>query len=165
MVGFPDDEAGIVGGGGAGFAAAEMLRRQNFSGEITILSRDRDAPVDRPNLSKDYLAGSAPEEWIPLRPEEFYGESAIDLRLDTDVMSIDSKQRRVVVAGGETSGAVVNALGVTSLAIGPQIDPGVPWTVSDGARHALALKSGNFGSVDFFEKALAQFDAMAESSR
>jgi len=92
----------IVGGGGAGFAAAEMLRRQNFSGEITILSRDRDAPVDRPNLSKDYLAGSAPEEWIPLRPEEFYGESAIDLRLDTDVMSIDSKQRRVVVAGGET---------------------------------------------------------------
>lgn len=73
--------------------------------------------------------------------------------------------RRFVVAGGETSGAVVNALGVTSLAIGPQIDPGVPWTVSDGARHALALKSGNFGSVDFFEKALAQFDAMAESSR
>jgi uncharacterized protein YgbK (DUF1537 family) len=73
--------------------------------------------------------------------------------------------RRFVVAGGETSGSVVNALGVTSLVIGPQIDPGVPWTVSDGARHALALKSGNFGAVDFFEKALAQFERMMESSR
>jgi uncharacterized protein YgbK (DUF1537 family) len=73
--------------------------------------------------------------------------------------------RRFVVAGGETSGAVVSALGVSSLVIGPQIDPGVPWTVSDGARHALALKSGNFGTVDFFEKALAQFERIMESSR
>jgi len=73
--------------------------------------------------------------------------------------------RRFVVAGGETSGSVVNALRVTSLMIGPQIDPGVPWTVSDGARHALALKSGNFGTVDFFEKALAQFERMMEASR
>lgn len=72
---------------------------------------------------------------------------------------------RFVVAGGETSGAVVNALRVTSLMIGPQIDPGVPWTVSDGARHALALKSGNFGTVDFFEKALAQCERIMEPSR
>jgi uncharacterized protein YgbK (DUF1537 family) len=64
--------------------------------------------------------------------------------------------RRLVVAGGETSGAVVQALGVQALAIGPQIDPGVPWTTSLGAaRVALALKSGNFGADDFFEKALA----------
>ena len=63
--------------------------------------------------------------------------------------------RRFVVAGGETSGAVVQALGVTALAIGPQIDPGVPWTTSLGApRLALALKSGNFGATDFFLKAL-----------
>jgi uncharacterized protein YgbK (DUF1537 family) len=73
--------------------------------------------------------------------------------------------RRFVVAGGETSGAVVSALRVTSLVIGPQIDPGVPWTVSDGARHALALKSGNFGSIDFFEKALEQFERMMESQQ
>lgn len=65
--------------------------------------------------------------------------------------------RRLVVAGGETSGAVVSALGVEALAIGPQIDPGVPWTMSLGEpRIALALKSGNFGAEDFFEKALAQ---------
>ncbi len=63
---------------------------------------------------------------------------------------------RFVIAGGETSGAVVAALGVESLRIGAQIDPGVPWTVSvGGAPVALALKSGNFGSEDFFEKALA----------
>jgi uncharacterized protein YgbK (DUF1537 family) len=64
--------------------------------------------------------------------------------------------RRLVVAGGETAGAVVGALGVQALAIGGQIDPGVPWTMSlSEPRIALALKSGNFGAADFFEKALA----------
>jgi 3-dehydrotetronate 4-kinase len=64
--------------------------------------------------------------------------------------------RKLVVAGGETSGAVVKALGVRGIRIGPQIDPGVPWTVSmDEPRIALALKSGNFGAEDFFLKALA----------
>jgi 3-dehydrotetronate 4-kinase len=62
--------------------------------------------------------------------------------------------RRLLVAGGETSGAVVTALGVQGLRIGPQIDPGVPWTTTvGGVSLALALKSGNFGSVDFFTKA------------
>jgi len=68
--------------------------------------------------------------------------------------------RRLVVAGGETSGAVVQALGIEALAIGAEIDPGVPWTaVRGGAPLALALKSGNFGGVDFFDKALAATDA------
>jgi 3-dehydrotetronate 4-kinase len=68
---------------------------------------------------------------------------------------VDAGVRRLVIAGGETSGAVVNALGVHVLRIGPQIDPGVPWTSSTGEpRLALALKSGNFGGVDFFDKAL-----------
>jgi uncharacterized protein YgbK (DUF1537 family) len=62
--------------------------------------------------------------------------------------------RRLVVAGGETSGAVVGALGVEGLLIGPEIDPGVPWTFSIGQPTlALALKSGNFGAPDFFTKA------------
>ena len=64
--------------------------------------------------------------------------------------------RRFVVAGGETSGAVVQSLGVRSLRIGTTIDPGVPWTQATGRPLLLALKSGNFGSVDFFAKALAQ---------
>src|SRR3546814_12364668 len=62
--------------------------------------------------------------------------------------------RQLIVAGGETSGAVVTALKISSLRIGPQIDPGVPWTVSlNDTPISLALKSGNFGSVDFFSKA------------
>ena len=67
---------------------------------------------------------------------------------------------RLVVAGGETAGAVVQALGVEALKIGPQIDPGVPWTATQGAHPILlALKSGNFGSRDFFVKSLEQLDA------
>ena len=62
--------------------------------------------------------------------------------------------RRMVVAGGETSGAVVSRLGVRSLRIGPEIDPGVPWTYAEGSGPGLhmALKSGNFGATDFFTK-------------
>lgn len=69
--------------------------------------------------------------------------------------------RRIITAGGETSSAIVSGLGVTAMAIGPEIDPGVPVVVSEGApRIALALKSGNFGAPDFFAKALAAMDAM-----
>ena len=92
----------IVGGGAAGFAAAEMLRRQDYSGKIVMLSNDAAAPVDRPNLSKDYLAGSAPEDWLPLRPDDFYSEAKIDLRLNTEVTSLDTKARHVVTSSGET---------------------------------------------------------------
>src|SRR5262249_14219458 len=64
--------------------------------------------------------------------------------------------KRFVIAGGETSGAGVQALGVRALRIGEQIAPGVPWTTAlDGPPLALALKSGNFGSADFFARALA----------
>jgi NADPH-dependent 2,4-dienoyl-CoA reductase/sulfur reductase-like enzyme/nitrite reductase/ring-hydroxylating ferredoxin subunit len=92
----------IVGGGAAGFAAAEMLRREDFQGHIAMLSSDAAPPVDRPNLSKDYLAGSAPEDWLPLRPDSFYAEAHIDLRLKTDVASIDAKARNVTLGGGGT---------------------------------------------------------------
>jgi NADPH-dependent 2,4-dienoyl-CoA reductase/sulfur reductase-like enzyme/nitrite reductase/ring-hydroxylating ferredoxin subunit len=90
----------IIGGGAAGFAAAEMLRRKDFTGSIVMLSSDSNAPADRPNLSKDYLAGAAPEEWIPLRPDNFYDEAKIDLRLKTDAVSINTHEKFVVVAGG-----------------------------------------------------------------
>jgi nitrite reductase/ring-hydroxylating ferredoxin subunit len=97
------DEPGrivIIGGGAAGFAAAEMLRRREFRGGIVMLSSETAPPVDRPNLSKDFLAGSAPEDWLPLRPDGFYAEAGIDLRLNTEVTSIDATTRNVVVAGG-----------------------------------------------------------------
>jgi NADPH-dependent 2,4-dienoyl-CoA reductase/sulfur reductase-like enzyme len=65
-----------------------------------MLSDDQAAPVDRPNLSKDYLAGNAPEDWLPLRPDDFYAENDIDLRLQTEVVGIDVKARQVKIAGG-----------------------------------------------------------------
>jgi NADPH-dependent 2,4-dienoyl-CoA reductase/sulfur reductase-like enzyme/nitrite reductase/ring-hydroxylating ferredoxin subunit len=92
----------IVGGGAAGFAAAEMLRREKFGGEIVMLSNDGVAPVDRPNLSKDYLAGTAPEDWLPLRSDDFYREASIDLRLKAEVTAIDPKARQVALSDGNT---------------------------------------------------------------
>lgn len=72
---------------------------------------------------------------------------------------VEGGVRKLVVAGGETSGAVVGALGIRALRIGPQIDPGVPWTASIGdPKLALALKSGNFGAPDFFQKALESIE-------
>lgn len=92
----------IVGGGAAGFAAAEMLRREGFEGAITMLSCDAASPVDRPNLSKDYLAGKAPEDWVPLRPDAFYSENDIELRLATEVTRIDPRLHEVALADGNT---------------------------------------------------------------
>jgi NADPH-dependent 2,4-dienoyl-CoA reductase/sulfur reductase-like enzyme/nitrite reductase/ring-hydroxylating ferredoxin subunit len=92
----------IVGGGAAGFAAAEMMRRRDYRGEIVMVSNDSAPPVDRPNLSKDYLAGSAPEDWLPLRPDDFYTGNGIDLRLNAEVAGIDTTKREVRLAGGES---------------------------------------------------------------
>lgn len=74
--------------------------------------------------------------------------------------AFETGRRRIVVAGGETSGAVMQALGVRRLEIGAEIAPGVPWTYAsvDGQAMALALKSGNFGDEDFFSTALAMLD-------
>jgi NADPH-dependent 2,4-dienoyl-CoA reductase/sulfur reductase-like enzyme/nitrite reductase/ring-hydroxylating ferredoxin subunit len=92
----------IIGGGAAGFAAADTLRREGFAGTISMISDDAAPPVDRPNLSKDYLAGQAPEDWVPLRPDDFYAEAGIDLRLNTQVRAIDAGERKVVLANGST---------------------------------------------------------------
>ena len=73
---------------------------EGFSGSVTLLSNDDTAPYDRPNCSKDFLAGTAPEDWMPLRPPEFYQEQGIDLKLRTEVAAIDAKARQVALAGG-----------------------------------------------------------------
>jgi NADPH-dependent 2,4-dienoyl-CoA reductase/sulfur reductase-like enzyme/nitrite reductase/ring-hydroxylating ferredoxin subunit len=90
----------IVGGGAAGLAAADMLRREGYQGALTLISADDAAPYDRPNLSKDFLAGTAPDDWIPLRAPEFYAECHIDLVLNARVSSLDVRQRRVVLESG-----------------------------------------------------------------
>ena len=91
----------IAGGGAAGFACAHALRRLGYQGRITMLSADADPPCDRPNLSKDYLAGTAPPEWIPLREEGWYREAGIDLCLGTEIVGIDAQERRVHARSGE----------------------------------------------------------------
>jgi NADPH-dependent 2,4-dienoyl-CoA reductase/sulfur reductase-like enzyme/nitrite reductase/ring-hydroxylating ferredoxin subunit len=92
----------IAGGGAAGFSAAEMLRRHGYQGDIIMVSDDAAAPVDRPNLSKDYLAGSAPEEWVALRADDYYAANGIDLRLRTPIGAINPRDREVMLADGGT---------------------------------------------------------------
>ncbi len=100
QTGSPSERIVIVGGGAAGFACAEMLRRHGFAGSVTMLSNDSAAPVDRPNLSKDYLAGSAPEDWVPLRGDDWYAENKIDLKLNTEVAAIDPKAKELTLGSG-----------------------------------------------------------------
>lgn len=90
----------VVGGGAAGFAAAEMLRREGFDGDLTLLSADPDPPYDRPNCSKDYLAGKAPRDWMPLRDAGFYDHNHIDPRTGVEVGELDLRAREVILTGG-----------------------------------------------------------------
>ena len=92
----------IVGGGSAGFAAAGMLRREEYDGPLTMLSADSSAPYDRPNASKDYLAGNAPEEYMPLRQPDYYSDQRIDLILKSRVTRIDPRQKRVELETGKS---------------------------------------------------------------
>src|SRR5258706_9002843 len=91
----------IVGGGAAGLAAADTLRNEGYPGNVTMLSSDGAPPVDPPNLSKGYPAGSAPEDWVLLRPEGFYSDARIDLGLNTEIAWIDVKANKVIVATGQ----------------------------------------------------------------
>jgi len=110
----------IVGGGAAGNAAAEMLRREGYSGGVTMISADNAAPYDRPNLSKDFLAGTASEEWIPLRSMDFYREREIDLLMNTRVAAIDPRQHSVQLGDGShrKSDALLLATGAEPVKLG-----------------------------------------------
>jgi NADPH-dependent 2,4-dienoyl-CoA reductase/sulfur reductase-like enzyme/nitrite reductase/ring-hydroxylating ferredoxin subunit len=103
----------IVGGGAAGNAAAETLRREGYAGPITMFSADPDLPCDRPNLSKDYLAGKAPDEWTVLRSAEFYRENAIDVQLNAYVTLLDPNAHEIELAHGDrhSYGALLLATG------------------------------------------------------
>jgi NADPH-dependent 2,4-dienoyl-CoA reductase/sulfur reductase-like enzyme/nitrite reductase/ring-hydroxylating ferredoxin subunit len=104
----------IVGAGAAGAIAAETLRRYGYTNPITLIGSE--APVDRPNLSKDYLAGTAPEEWMPLRSGDFYKNHAIDLMVDRRVVSIDPTGRRIELDDG-------NNISYGALLLAPGAEP------------------------------------------
>jgi NADPH-dependent 2,4-dienoyl-CoA reductase/sulfur reductase-like enzyme/nitrite reductase/ring-hydroxylating ferredoxin subunit len=105
----------IIGGGAAGAAAAEMLRREGYAGLVTLIGMEADLPCDRPNLSKDYLAGTAPEEWVFLFPREFYAEHQITLRPGVRATHLDATARTVTLESGEVIpfGAALLATGAT----------------------------------------------------
>lgn len=105
----------IIGGGAAGLAAADMLRREGYDGPLTIVSADDSPPVDRPNLSKDYLAGTAQEDWMPLRSPDYYRERKIDLLLNSRVSSLDTKGKQILLENGKKMefGALLLATGAT----------------------------------------------------
>jgi NADPH-dependent 2,4-dienoyl-CoA reductase/sulfur reductase-like enzyme/nitrite reductase/ring-hydroxylating ferredoxin subunit len=94
----------IVGAGAAGNAAAEMLRREGYDGPVTMITADESLPYDRPNLSKDYLAGTAPEEWIPLRSADFYREQKIEAATNTSATTINTQKKQVTLSDGRSLG-------------------------------------------------------------
>jgi len=123
--GTPPESVLILGAGAAGECAAEMLRREGYRGAITLVDPDPDAACDRPNLSKDYLAGTAPEEWIPLRPPSFFAEHAVELVLGSRATAIVPEERRVVLEDGSTRsyGALLIATGAEPVRLPREVDP------------------------------------------
>ena len=166
-----------IGGAAAVLAgscsAATLGQIANFKGPHLALDTDaicRGEPVGNKALAwaKDKLgngpillsASDKPEAVKALQQK--YGVEKSSHAIEKTMASlarglVDAGVGRMVVAGGETSGAVVSALDITALRIGPEIDPGVPWTASIAKKPMLlALKSGNFGAADFFTKAFHQ---------
>lgn len=118
----------IVGAGAAGESAAEALRRDGYQGRLTFYDIDPDAPYDRPNLSKDYLAGNASEDWIPLHPPDFYRERGIDIVRNRRVLALEPSARRIRLDGGDTQEyeALLLATGATPVRLSPEMERGNP---------------------------------------
>jgi NADPH-dependent 2,4-dienoyl-CoA reductase/sulfur reductase-like enzyme/nitrite reductase/ring-hydroxylating ferredoxin subunit len=118
----------IIGAGAAGAVAAETLRKEGYDRPITVIDADADAPYDRPNLSKDYLAGNAPEEWIPLHPREFYDQRGIALSLGKRVRAIEPAAHLLTLDDGSTLpyGALLLATGAEPIRLPEMEGSGLP---------------------------------------
>ncbi len=148
----------IIGAGAAGDCAASELRRLGYEGPITQVDPDPDASVDRPNLSKDYLAGTAPEDWLPLRPPEFFTSKRITRRA-ARATGLDVKARTVTLDDGTTLDfeALILAPGATPVRIdipgdGPQVyllrtlgDSRAIIAAAQGARAAVVVGASFIG--------------------
>ena len=119
----------IVGAGAAGAVAAETLRRFGYANPITLIGQE--SPVDRPNLSKDYLAGTAPEEWMPLRSPDYYEKHDIELLVDRRVVRIDPGERTIELDDG-------HQLAYGALLLAPGAEP-----------RRLTLKGGDLPHVHY----------------
>jgi len=103
----------VIGAGAAGAACVDMLRTKGYQGPVTLVADEQPSPVDRPNLSKDYLAGSAPEEWIPLRTPDYYQSNRVDLVTGNPAIRIVPAKHQVSLRDGRTLnyGALLLATG------------------------------------------------------
>jgi len=126
------DRVLIAGAGAAGNACAEELRRQGYGGPITMTGGEGTPPVDRPNLSKDYLAGTAPEDWVALRGPDFYASRQIELLPDAEITAVDPAHKTAQLSTGATQryGALLLAMGAEPIRLP------IP-----GAERALTLRS------------------------
>jgi NADPH-dependent 2,4-dienoyl-CoA reductase/sulfur reductase-like enzyme/nitrite reductase/ring-hydroxylating ferredoxin subunit len=117
----PLASVGIVGAGPAGNAAAEMLRSEGFSGAVTMIGAEETVPIDRPNLSKEYLAGTAPEEWMPLRDADFYRAQNIEVLTGRRAMQLDTKSKTLTLDDGSkrTFDAILIATGSEPVRLSP----------------------------------------------
>jgi NADPH-dependent 2,4-dienoyl-CoA reductase/sulfur reductase-like enzyme/nitrite reductase/ring-hydroxylating ferredoxin subunit len=97
----------IVGAGAAGAVAAETLRSFDYTGDVILIDPDTEAPYDRPNLSKDYLAGTAPDEWLPLRDAAFYRDKSIQ-RVAATVTGIDVEARSLAISSSTASNSAIS---------------------------------------------------------
>ena len=91
----------IAGGGAAGYAAAQTLREEGFRGRLVLITRENHLPYDRPNLSKDYLQGTAEPEWLPLRSDDFFGEHNIEVIQGREIKRIDAAQKTITFADAQ----------------------------------------------------------------
>jgi 3-phenylpropionate/trans-cinnamate dioxygenase ferredoxin reductase subunit len=140
----------IVGGGAAGLAAADMLRRHGYDRPITMVSADADPPIDRPNLSKAYLAGEAQDDWMPLWPPELYQERRVDLRLHSRAAAIDPAGRTVTLDDGTRLefGALLLATGADPVRLPVPGDQGqVMYLRSFADSKAIAARAANAARV------------------
>ena len=92
----------ILGGGAAGYMAAQTLREDGFTGRVVLITREQRLPYDRPNLSKDYLQGNAPAEWMPLRSDQFFADHDIEVMRGKVVTRLDSANRSITFRDGSS---------------------------------------------------------------
>ena len=150
----------IIGGGAAGSAAADMIRREGFQGPLTIVSADPDLPVDRPNLSKEYLSGDAQDDWLPIWSQEQYAERNIELVLGRRATTLDPRTQTVGFDDGSTRtyGALLIATGADPVQLPVPGTPEIPvfylrsWAnarelvgKAAGARRALVIGASFIG--------------------